>query len=96
MILSIMSVYDDDPNAFLMMCRLCMSENVDLISLYPKDEFNSTTSTDKIVQIIERFTTIKVNKEFLLPVKNFYYLPYLYRYTQWTIFHRKSVRVVYK
>lgn len=37
-----------------------MSQNVDLISLYPKDEFNSTTSTEKIVQIIERFTTVKV------------------------------------
>lgn len=52
----------EEPNIFSIMCRLCLSRNVELIDLYVKDEFNTINSSDKILEIIERFTTVKVRK----------------------------------
>lgn len=52
----------DDQNVFPTMCRLCLNQNVELVGVYSNNEFNSTTagSSNKIVEIIERFTTVEV------------------------------------
>lgn len=45
---------------FSKMCRLCLSENVLLKNLYPDPSDKGKPCSNKILEIIERFTTIKV------------------------------------
>ncbi|XP_037044171.1 zinc finger imprinted 3-like [Bradysia coprophila] len=59
---------DENENIFSIMCRLCLSENVELIGLYP-GEFDPKTSSSRIFEIIERFTTVIINPWDKLPQK---------------------------
>lgn len=49
----------DNENDFTAKCRLCLSQIDELVNLYPSNNFEQ--SSNKILEIIERFTTIKVN-----------------------------------
>lgn len=55
-----------DRTVFATMCRLCLCENAELVSVHSKSQSNPTSSTRKATQItrqhIERITTITVNR----------------------------------
>ncbi|KAJ6629740.1 Zinc finger protein [Pseudolycoriella hygida] len=59
----------EEESLFPTMCRLCLSENVELIRLYPKDDSQENASTGNIFEIVERFTTVKIARNDKLPQK---------------------------
>ncbi|XP_037044172.1 zinc finger and SCAN domain-containing protein 12-like [Bradysia coprophila] len=60
---------DENDNIFSMICRLCLTQDLELISLYSSEESNTNSSNSKILEIIERFTTIKIHPLDNLPQK---------------------------